>query len=141
MNKKGTGMEVRACSGCRRLFNYLAGEVLCPECKKKQETKFQEVRNYIDEHENVTMKQVSEDCEVTMSQIENWIREERLHVEDEENAYFYCENCGKTVHSGRYCSMCKRQLLNELGDALGMNKVQTRKKRKKDTPRMRFIRR
>ena len=37
--------------------------------------------------------------------------------------------------------MCKRQLLNELGDALGMNKVQKRKKRKKDTPRMRFIRR
>lgn len=134
-------MEVRTCNGCRRLFNYLAGEFLCPECKKRQEIKFQEVKEYIEEHENVTMKQVSEDCKVKMSQIENWIREERLHVADAEKAYFYCENCGKVVRSGRYCSMCKRLLLNELGDALGMNKVQIREKERKDTPKMRFVRR
>ena len=36
-------MEVRTCSKCKRLFNYLSGASICPGCKAKLEEKFQEV--------------------------------------------------------------------------------------------------
>lgn len=140
INKKGTDMDVRVCDGCGSLFNYLVGDVLCPECKKKQEKIFQKVKDYIDEHKGATMKQISEECEVAMSQIKSWIREERLHAMDEKDAYFSCKTCGRAIASGDYCVLCKRQLLGELGEAFGMNKTQSRVARKKNTPRMRFIR-
>ena len=42
-------MELMNCRNCKKLFNYIAGEKLCPACKERLEEKFQEVKKYIEE--------------------------------------------------------------------------------------------
>ena len=37
-------MELMNCRNCKKLFNYIAGEKLCPACKEKLEEKFQKVK-------------------------------------------------------------------------------------------------
>lgn len=134
-------MEVRACRECRRLFNYLAGDYICPECTNKLEEKFHEVREYIVDHSGAGMKQVSKDCDVALPQIKKWIMEERLHLADEKEVYSICEGCGGMIPSGNFCNICKSQFINEIGRALKSDKmVEKSKKNKKDIPKMRFIR-
>ena len=36
-------MELMNCRNCKRLFNYVTGEKLCPQCKDLLEEKFEEV--------------------------------------------------------------------------------------------------
>ena len=42
-------MDVRNCKGCGKLFNYMSGAQLCPECREKLEKKFSSVKDYIGE--------------------------------------------------------------------------------------------
>ncbi|RKI38287.1 flagellar protein [bacterium D16-51] len=132
-------MEIKTCRECRRLFNYLSGDNLCPECKKKLEKKFQEVKEYIRDHENVVINQISKDCKVSISQIKIWIREDRLHATDEESVCCHCENCGMSIPFGNFCNICKYQLINKIENAFEVDKLQKDTKPKKDSPKMRFI--
>ena len=40
-------MDVRNCKTCGRLFNYMGGAPLCPECKAALEKKFEDVKVYV----------------------------------------------------------------------------------------------
>ena len=71
-------MEVRSCSKCKRLFNYLSGPSICPGCKAQLEEKFQEVKEYIRENPSQGVTEVAEATDVSPKQIRRWIREERL---------------------------------------------------------------
>ena len=71
-------MEVRNCRSCGRLFNYMGGAPLCPACQKKLEEKFQEVKAFLEENPNSSVETVAEELDVSVKQIRQWIREERL---------------------------------------------------------------
>ena len=75
-------MEARSCRSCGRLFNYIQGPPICMACKQKLEDKFLQVRDYIRENDSATMKEISEDNEVSVKQIKQWVREERLTFTD-----------------------------------------------------------
>ena len=51
-------MDVRNCKGCGKLFNYMSGAQLCPECRAKLEKKFSSVKDYIGEHPQASISQV-----------------------------------------------------------------------------------
>ena len=70
-------MDVRNCRGCGRLYNYIGGSYrnLCPDCVRKLEEKFDIVKDYIEENHSATMNQISEDCDVSVRQLEKWVRE------------------------------------------------------------------
>ena len=53
-------MELMNCRNCKKLFNYIAGEKLCPACKEKLEEKFQKVKKYIEENPRENINQVAE---------------------------------------------------------------------------------
>ena len=76
-------MELMNCRNCKKLFNYIAGEKLCPACKEKLEEKFQKVKKYIEENPRENINQVEEACDVTIKQIKYWVREERLSFTDD----------------------------------------------------------
>jgi uncharacterized Zn finger protein (UPF0148 family) len=88
-------MDVRNCRKCGRIFNYVTGPVICPECREKQEEKFQEVKKYIMENRTANIPQIAKDCEVETSQIQQWIREERLEFSQDSDLGIPCENCGQ----------------------------------------------
>lgn len=111
-------MEVRNCKQCGRLYNYIGGSYrnLCPDCIATVEEKFSKVKEYIQEHREAGIHQVSTECEVSVRQIEQWVREERLCFADDSPIGIGCENCGKTIKTGRFCDSCKAQMINQFGN-------------------------
>lgn len=99
-------MNVKSCKGCSRLFNYIAGPHLCPNCREKLEEKFQEVKAYINDHKGVSIQTVSEECDVDNNQIKQWLREGRLEITEDSAIFINCESCGAPIKSGRFCNAC-----------------------------------
>lgn len=135
-------MDVRTCRSCGRLFNYLQGPPICPACKKRLEEKFIQVRDYIREHESASIQQISDDNEVSVKQIKQWIREERLAFSDKSPVGIECENCGAMIRTGRFCEHCKSTLATALKDMYAMppkDDVGSLGIRGRDKDRMRFL--
>lgn len=135
-------MNVSNCRICGRLFNPISGEVICANCSKKLEEKFQEVKVYINEHPRASIDTIAKDNDVTVKQIKAWVRQERLSFTDDSPVGVDCENCGKMIRSGRLCETCKaslastlRTMMNASGKTTGttVQKIDTTKNR------MRFL--
>ena len=131
-------MEVRNCKSCGRLFNYMGGRPLCPNCITELEKKFKEVKEYLREHEFCSMQELAESNDVTISQIKQWVREERLTFTSDSPLSIECENCGAPIKTGKYCINCLAKLQNSLQDAV-KKPEQVVKKQLRDGDRMRFL--
>lgn len=131
-------MEVRTCKQCKRLFNYLTGAPLCPDCRNKLEEKFQVVKEYIREHPLDGIKEVAEVNDVSPAQIRRWIREERLSFSPESGVGIECESCGTMIYSGRLCQKCKDRLLGRAEDMYKEEESFVARKHK-EAARMRFL--
>lgn len=134
-------MNVRNCKKCGKLFNHIAGRPICPACKEKLEETFQEVKKYIRENHMADIKEVSEACDVEPTQIQQWIREERLEFTADSPVKLPCENCGTMIRSGKYCEKCKREMANNLSSVIEKPKlvVEERKKVQATENKMRFL--
>ena len=104
-------MEIRNCKQCGRLYNYYLGQNLCPGCVQKLDDKFQEVKEYIYDHQGAGISEVSEACDVSVNQIKQWVREERLEFTVGSVTGLNCEGCGQPIHTGRFCKNCKNQMI------------------------------
>ena len=128
---------------CGKLYNFIGGPYrnLCPNCIEKMEKKFDEVKEYIEEHKAATINEVSEECDVSSRQIEQWIREERLMISDDSPIGIRCERCGATIRSGRFCERCKNKIANNLGSMYGESNaaVESMEKRASAEAKMRFL--
>ncbi len=133
-------MEVKNCRGCGRLFNYIGGGyLLCPLCLEELDKKFKNVKQYINEHPKATIPEISRENDVTVPQIERWVREERLTFADDSPMGIECENCGATIKSGRFCAKCKDAVAKGFGELYKENKYEPRRSADKDRARMRFL--
>lgn len=110
-------MELMNCRNCKRLFNYISGEKICPGCRDALEDKFNEVKEYIRENPGKNINEVAEECDIAIKQIKRWVREERLVFSDDSLVGLECERCGKMVHSGRFCKTCAGGLADAMTDA------------------------
>ena len=109
-------MDIRNCRSCGKLMQYIGtGPVLCGECHKRLDETFTRVKAYIKENPNCTINELSDDMDVSVSQINQWIREERLLFSKDSPIGLPCEKCGRTIKSGRYCKERKDSLVRELG--------------------------
>ncbi len=134
-------MDVRNCKSCGNLFNY-AGRNICPSCVRKLEDKFDQVKNYIRENPNASIAKVSDDNDISVNQIRNWIKEERLILSKESSIGIECERCGKAIRVGRFCNDCKKQVTQDLeGVKKKAVKVEPKKSGDDGKNRMRFINR
>ena len=113
---------------CGHIFNYVAGPILCPHCREKMEAKFQEVKEYIRANPGVGIQDVAENCDVEPSQIQQWLREERLELTE-----------GSAI-SGRFCEKCKYEMSMDLQSVLPKKSVGTQTTRiSRDGERMRYL--
>ena len=131
-------MNVRNCRKCGRVFNYITGQTLCLSCRDELESKFKEVKEYVQKNRGCTINDVAEICEVEASQIKQWIREERLTFSEESMQGIECEQCGAMIRSGRFCDACKSKLQNELRSATYIPSTEE-KKASREKDRMRFL--
>lgn len=133
-------MDVKNCRGCGRLFNYLQGPQLCPACVSKMEDKFAKVKEYLEEFPRATIPEIAKDNDVSIKQIEQWVREERLAFAENSPLGIACEKCGELIKSGRYCDKCRGKITNTLRSALDTpKKADFEKKTVSDRDRMRFL--
>ncbi len=125
-------MELKVCKNCRRLFQYIYGPEICPDCLKNLSHKepdkpeeelsntnvtksinselelFDKVKEYIITHRKATISDISLAMDVPPKRLFEWIREERLEFSDDSrDAWFTCESCGAKIKSGRLCNRCK----------------------------------
>ncbi len=134
-------MDVRNCRNCGRMFNYIGGRAICPICKDALEKDFERVRDYIRENPQANMQQISDDCEVTISQINEWVREERLEFSKDSQVMLECESCGGPVRTGRFCEKCKNTMANDLTAAFKKpNAPAPVRKKMHESDKMRFKR-
>ncbi len=134
-------MDVRTCRSCKRIFNYLSGPNLCPGCREKLEDKFLEVKAYIEEHRGATMQEVSEECDVEVNQIRQWLREERLELMEGSAIMLSCDSCGAPIRSGKFCDKCRGAMANNFQNLMRGNQPAepTLYKKNKDGAKMRFL--
>ncbi len=133
-------MDVRNCKNCGKLYNYFGGQPLCPTCLNSLEDKFKLVKQYIYDHPECGIQEVSDEFEVSVQTIHRWIREERLSFSERSDVGLECECCGVMIKTGRYCKECKDKLASGLNS---MYKKSTpppeRKKPQNINPKMRYF--
>lgn len=135
-------MNIKNCRSCGRIFNYVAGAVICPSCREGQEAKFQEVKEYVREHKGAGIAEVAEACEVEPAQIRQWLREERLEVTEDSAVFLNCEFCGAPIRCGRFCEKCKGSMKKDLQSVMPKQQIIQQPQRKKPedaNARMRFL--
>ena len=99
-----------------------------------------------DVQENVRcgMREVSEACDVSLNQIQQWLREERLVLSDDSPMGIGCEKCGKMIRAGRFCPECVNEMTNGFSSAMGRSAATPsfaapKKTETRDGARMRFL--
>ena len=134
-------MNARNCRKCGRLFNYAMGPIMCQQCRDALEGKFKEVKDYIQKHPACGIQEVSRECDVETSQIQQWLREERLEFTADSMVQLNCEGCGAPIRSGRYCDSCKTSMTNGFNQILrqAAPPPPTVSKDPKDSPKMRYL--
>lgn len=131
--------NVKACKGCKRLFNAFGEENLCPECQKVMDAKYIEVKDYLWDRRVASMYEISEACDVSIEQLREWLREERLSLADGATD-LKCEKCGRPILTGRYCPECKGEIKAALKSVTKKEiKVVSTQKPSRDKERMRFL--
>lgn len=135
-------MDIRNCRGCGRIFNYAVGPLLCPACRERQEEDFQRVKEYIREHNGVGIREVSQECDVETSQIQQWLREERLELTEGSAISLNCDSCGAPIRTGKYCEKCKYEMTTGFKNAFSQPKPAQEKNsslKKDGSDKMRFL--
>lgn len=132
-------MDVRNCRQCNKIFNYIGGEPICPECMKQSEDKFDEVKRYIYDHPKCGMQEVSKEMEVSLAQIRKWLKEERLEFSEDSEIALNCEKCGKRILTGRFCKGCKAEMSNQFSSLYKKEEPKITIEKKKSDNRMRFL--
>ncbi len=132
-------MNVRNCRKCGKIFNYAMGPIICPQCKDDLEEKFKQVKEYIAGHPHCGISEVSRECDVEISQIQQWLREERLEFSSDSMVTMTCESCGTVIRSGRFCDKCKNEMVNGFNRSNHEPPKPVEKKDVRDNPKMRFL--
>ncbi|MCR5404776.1 MAG: flagellar protein [Butyrivibrio sp.] len=110
-------MNLRNCSKCGKMYNYVGGPAICDACKKRIEEDFKKVKQYIEDNPRASLKQISEDNKVSSKLIQQWIREERLMFSKDSPIQLLCEKCGEPIVTGRFCVKCKGDMATNLSDS------------------------
>ena len=113
-------MEPTNCPRCGRIFMKIR-EPICPTCVKEEELKFEDVRAYVKEHPNRTIREVSEQCNVSVKSILRYIRDGKLEASSGMHGEVTCSKCGVPISSGRMCKKC----IGEVGQQVAGMKPET----------------
>ena len=127
------------CRKCGKLYNKVDTAKFCPACMKALEEKYLEVRQYIRENEGASIVAVARDTEVSVEQIKEWIREERIELNSAGDPSLTCLSCGSLIKTGRYCEHCKGKMVNSLKGVYVQKQDDGREGLKSSGEKMRFL--
>lgn len=132
-------MDVRNCKSCNKVFNYIGGQPICPDCQKKLDDKFDEVKKYVYDHPRCGIQEVATEMDVSVAQIRRWLREERLAFSEDSEIALNCEKCGKRILTGRFCKECKSTMASDFSGLYRREEPVQKPVKKSTDNRMRFL--
>lgn len=101
-------MELKNCPQCGKVFTRISRD-LCPDCIAQEDEMIKQIQQYLDEHANSTISDISEGTGIPSDRIILLLQEGRL-VTKENSGLLKCERCGKPISLGRFCSECSTTL-------------------------------
>ena len=104
-------MDFRNCPQCGKLFKYI-NRNLCPGCIAEEEKMFEIVREYVRDHPNANVIEVSTATEVPQRIIMHFLRDGRL-ITSSDSLVMECQSCGISISSGQYCDSCAQRMAKE----------------------------
>lgn len=131
--------KVINCKKCGKLYNKAEGGKFCPVCMKELEEKYLEVRQYIRDNKGASIVEVSRETDVSVEQIREWIREERIELNTPDDPTLTCLSCGTPVKTGRYCEHCKGKLADAFKGVYVKKQESNRDGLKSNGEKMRFL--
>lgn len=115
--------EVKNCKKCGKIFTYIGGAPICQACRQLDEDDFRRIKDYLYDNPKSSVTQVSVDLDISVEKIKRFLKDGRLEITGEDgNMILECENCGKSIKSGRHCPDCERNLASGLKDAAAQMK-------------------
>lgn len=109
-------MDIINCRMCGKIFRS-GGSKVCPVCVEEMEKQLLVIRDYIDEHPDANVSEVSEATDIDEKVILEFIRDSRLELKDE-GVGLPCERCGTPIRTGRMCDDCVREFEREMKKGL-----------------------
>ena len=110
--------ELKNCRRCNKIFSYLVGPPICPQCQKEDERLFEEVSVYVREHPGVPLAMVAKEMDISYEKLLKFVREGRLQVKGHDGrVVYFCEHCGVEIPSGRFCKDCEKELTSGLSSS------------------------
>ena len=116
-------MEMANCVRCKKVFPKFK-EPICEECKKGDEELFTKVKEYLEEHPNSTVNQISANTGASAKKILAWLREGRLEMADT-TGDLKCRQCGVDITTGQFCEPCFVEMSRQIEGLIGEKPSQT----------------
>ena len=112
-------VETKICKSCKRMFYYIAGPEVCPQCREVEEEQFKLVKEYLRKNPGANLQEVKEATKVSSKLILRFLREGRLEVTEDSPIALFCEKCGKRILTGIRCTECESEMLKALNQMKG----------------------
>ena len=98
--------DFQKCKRCGNIFRQIS-KPYCNECLDIFEEEFTKVKGYLYDHPSAKIDEVSEETEVDIKVITEFVKQERLIFAD---PVLQCKVCGKSISKGDTCDSCKEKL-------------------------------
>ncbi len=102
-------MATKICTNCNMPFNQVRNEEQCPACAASGDATFRRIKEYLYEHQGASASELVSVLGVSMRQIRQFLREDRLEVVGDGYSGLRCDKCGVNIKTGRYCESCGRE--------------------------------
>lgn len=130
------------CARCRRFFEKVAFEEVCPVCFPLEEEEFKKIKEYLRECPGASSNEIMQVLRVSFKSIKRYLKEDRLEIIGDNKCFIRCELCGEPLNSGRFCGGCYKegQALRAKGLDYGSKSAYIKPKEEDKTSRRTSIR-
>lgn len=102
--------ELQNCERCGKVYKSNGFFKVCPICYELDECDFRKIKEYLYSHPCAKIYEVVNALDISVRKIKRYLQESRLEIIEKDNHFLFCETCGKSIRSGKYCDECYREL-------------------------------
>jgi len=114
------------CDECGRLIVGGGGLELCPDCFARQLDAYKRIEKVLAEVPDISPSELARRADVSRSVIGRLVRKGRIKLQGADEA-LRCDRCGAPMEEvGKFCSVCRAQLLLEAKEATAALKAKAR---------------
>lgn len=106
------------CKQCGGKLSYLySGIYQCDDCGFQDMDDFGKIKKYIEVNGPSPAIMISKGTGVSMSIIDDYLKQGRVEIPDGSPYYIKCEKCRTDIRYGRFCPDCVRELAGDIKKA------------------------